>query len=140
LKQRTLLLVEDNKGCRKAFSRALKHQGWYVLEASTVSGAIGHLDGLSVDVVLTDYCLSSEKTGIDVVLHAQRKGIPCVLWSGDPHSVPSTPGRMDAVTTVYDKVLGLTPSSPVTRLLAELVENQTIQYGDGVKTVRAGGG
>jgi CheY-like chemotaxis protein len=53
-----ILLVEDDATSRYAFARLLRGQGYEVIEAGDGNDAVTLLDGLPVDLVITDMALS----------------------------------------------------------------------------------
>jgi DNA-binding NtrC family response regulator len=78
-----ILLVEDDAASRYAFARLLRGEGYEVIEAGDGNEAVALLDGLPVDLVITDMVLP-KINGLHLVslIHARRPGIPIVLMSG----------------------------------------------------------
>jgi DNA-binding NtrC family response regulator len=78
-----ILLVEDDVPSRYAFARLLRGQGYEVIEAGDGNQAVALLDGLHVELVITDMVLP-KLNGLHLVslIHARRPGIPIVLMSG----------------------------------------------------------
>jgi CheY-like chemotaxis protein len=78
-----ILLVEDDAASRYAFARLLRGQGYEVIEAGDGNEAVALLDGLPVDLVITDMVLP-KINGLHLVslIQARRPGIPIVLMSG----------------------------------------------------------
>lgn len=82
-----LFLVEDNEGVRIATETFLRLEGHEVQSASSVAEAERVFSGLcSGDVVIADYHLDNNNTGLDMLLKLrQRLGreVPGVILSGD---------------------------------------------------------
>ena len=78
-----ILLVEDDAPSRYAFARLLRGEGYEVIEAGDGNEAVAFLDGLAIDLVITDMVLP-KINGLHLVslIHARRPGIPIVLMSG----------------------------------------------------------
>ena len=78
-----ILLVEDDAASRYAFARLLRGQGYEVIEAGDGNEAVAFLDGVAIDLVITDMVLP-KINGLHLVslIHARRPGIPIVLMSG----------------------------------------------------------
>ena len=77
-----ILLVEDDATSRYAFARLLRGQGYEVIEAGDGNEAVALLDGLPVDLVITDMVLP-KLNGLHLVnlIHARWSAIPIVLMS-----------------------------------------------------------
>ncbi|HEV8725255.1 MAG TPA: response regulator [Candidatus Binatia bacterium] len=77
-----ILLVEDDVPSRYAFARLLRKQGYEVIEAGDANEAVALLDGLPVELVITDMVLP-KLNGLHLVslIHARWPGIPIVLMS-----------------------------------------------------------
>jgi len=78
-----ILLVEDEAASRYGFARLLRGQGYEVIEAGDGNEAVALLDGLAIDLVITDMELP-KINGLHLVslIQARRPGIPIVLMSG----------------------------------------------------------
>jgi CheY-like chemotaxis protein len=82
-----VLLVEDDKGVRDALRFLLKAEGYEVLTASSCSEALeqGNKYG-APDMLLTDYHLDCDQTGVDVIAGLRKmfgEELKVVLLSGD---------------------------------------------------------
>ena len=86
-----VILVEDNDGVRRATELFLKFEGHETVSAATVSEAEGLFGSLRQgDVVITDYHLDSNVTGLDMLLKLRARvgrEIPGIVLSGDLPSV-----------------------------------------------------
>lgn len=79
-----VLLVEDDVLLRAGMTRALhKLAGVDVVEAGTADEAIKLIEGLPIDLLVSDFRLG-ERTALEVLPHARRDGhsIPTMLVSG----------------------------------------------------------
>ena len=52
-----ILLIEDDAASRYAFARLLRGQGYEVIEARDGTEAVAFLDGLPIELVITDMVL-----------------------------------------------------------------------------------
>ncbi len=82
-----LLVVDDDEMVLNSTARILAAWGCEVTLAASVAQVEGLLqDGLSWDLVISDYQLENHATGIDVIAKVkehQGVGLPCILISGD---------------------------------------------------------
>ncbi len=85
-----VLLVEDDPSVRSATRLLLRSEGYAVSAAASVSEALQQLAGMRrVDLLLTDYHLSPEETGMHLVARARELlgfQVPAVLITGDTSS------------------------------------------------------
>jgi CheY-like chemotaxis protein len=88
-----VLIVDDEPGIRRAFSRCLRALGWTVTEAEDPDAAASLYGG--VDVVLTDWDMPAG--GGERVL--REAGRPCVVQSGGEPPVPhlTKPAPVDSI-------------------------------------------
>lgn len=87
-----VLLVEDNSGRRKRFSRLLSQciskfiaANPVITECEAYNDAISKIDGLDFDLIVTDYNIDEDGTGIGIVRHIRkkRKPVDILLYSKD---------------------------------------------------------
>jgi len=84
-------VIDDDDLVRKALSNLMKHWGYEVMTASSGAEALSqlHTSGYVPDLIVSDYHLQTQQTGLDVI-HAVQvqldKVIPCVLITGDTTS------------------------------------------------------
>ncbi len=113
-----VLLVEDDVLLRAGMTRALhKLAGVDVVEAGTAEEAIQLIEGLPIDLLVSDFQLG-DRTALEVLPHARREGrtIPTLLVSGclgDVHAqLPSDlqlvekPVAMGALRDLVSNMLG----------------------------------
>jgi two-component system, sensor histidine kinase len=86
-----LVLLEDNDSVRKATELFLSLEGFAVASAASASQAEPLLIGMQHgDVLITDYHLEGEFTGLEVLLRLreqQQYDIPAIVMSGDLQSM-----------------------------------------------------
>lgn len=68
----SVLIVDDDLELRSALTRDLKAHGFEVLTAGSVAEALTALTRSSIDVLLTDLRINSERDGIDLLKQAQQ--------------------------------------------------------------------
>lgn len=88
---RRLILIEDNDSVRMATELFLSLEGFETLAAATVAeGEIFLGDLRPGDILITDYHLDGNLTGLDILTQLrlqQRRDVPAILLSGDLQSV-----------------------------------------------------
>ena len=85
-----LLLVEDNDGVRLATETFLRFEGYEVRSAATAAEAQSLLSRCPADIVITDYHLDSDNTGLDLLIRIRQhlgRAIPGIILSGDVQRV-----------------------------------------------------
>lgn len=87
----TVLIVEDDERVRNATRLFLEMEKYSVIAAGSRDEALQHVyDGDSFDIVVTDYHLEKNETGLDVVASLRAAlgcDLPAVLVTGDTSSV-----------------------------------------------------
>jgi PAS domain S-box-containing protein len=81
-----IVVVDDEPALLDATAMFLKLEGFEVLTASSEIEAIAGLSGRTPDLLITDYHLRDEKTGIEVIRSVRDQAtidIPVILVSGD---------------------------------------------------------
>jgi two-component system, sensor histidine kinase len=79
-------LVEDNAMVRQAFALALEAAGHQVIAAASGAALLARLDGVPMDIVVSDYRLALGETGFDVIAAtraATKTDLPALLITGD---------------------------------------------------------
>jgi signal transduction histidine kinase len=79
-------LVEDNAQLMEAMVIALTSEGHAVVEAVTGHELLTRLNGVAPDIVISDYRLTAEETGFDVVAMARTvfgNSLPAIITTGD---------------------------------------------------------
>ena len=86
-KKPRLILIEDNDGVRLATALFLKLEGYETLSAGSIAEAQTLFAGLRAgDIVIADYHLDAQSTGLDLLLKLrERVGylVPAIILSGD---------------------------------------------------------
>jgi DNA-binding NtrC family response regulator len=78
-----ILIVDDDEGCRECLEAALEYRGHQVTAASTYEGAVLVLsERVGPDAVVTDGDLNGKASGLDLLTHCRKIGLPVVLLSG----------------------------------------------------------
>ena len=81
----TILVIDDDAEIVKLITRQLTNEGYAVIGVTTLSNAINLVDGEDpFDLLLTDYQLRADWTGVDLIKHAKqrRPNLPAILISG----------------------------------------------------------
>ena len=110
-----VLLVEDDPGVRDATEMLLKVEGYRVTAVESLEQALRAGATMALDLVLTDYHLGNEATGIQVISalrEAHRAPIKAVLITGDTsaaiHEQPADPNlRVTSKPIDAERLLGL---------------------------------
>jgi EAL domain-containing protein (putative c-di-GMP-specific phosphodiesterase class I) len=92
--QMLVLVVDDDASVLRALGRTLRRRGYDVATASSVAAAREQLDGLDVDIVLSDIGLG-DGSGHDVASAARLRhpDLPVLFFSGTPALVSGELGR-----------------------------------------------
>ena len=91
---RCILIVEDEEFVRRSMAEVLGESGFRVLESASVEEAEGHMDGGSIDVVLTDLRLGG-RDGMELVRRMEKTAVPVVMITGHG-TVPDAVAAMKA--------------------------------------------
>ena len=81
-----IALVDDNPMVLEATAFALKAIGHQVIAAESELDLFKNLDYEEPDILISDYRLADNKTGLDLILKARTvfgKGLPAILITGD---------------------------------------------------------
>src|SRR5688572_26113129 len=82
---RRILIVEDEPDALELLVSWIRHQrGWEIRSAQSGKGAIELTKTFKPDVVISDYLLEDDVTGVDVIaeVQSQHAGARCVLVTG----------------------------------------------------------
>jgi signal transduction histidine kinase/CheY-like chemotaxis protein len=101
----TILVVEDEAGVRNACRRILERAGFGVIEASEGAQALAKLDGLRVDLLLTDVVMPGGMSGRDLAIQLEqlRPGVPVLFMSGYNADAIATRGVLEPGISVVEK-------------------------------------
>jgi signal transduction histidine kinase/CheY-like chemotaxis protein len=101
----TILVVEDEDAVRNACTRILGRAGFGVVEASDGAQALSKLDGLRIDMLLTDVVMPGGMSGRDLArqLEEVRPGVPVLFMSGYNADAIATRGVLEAGISVVEK-------------------------------------
>jgi len=101
----TVLVVEDEAGVRNACRRILERAGFGVIEASDGAQALAQLDGLRIDLLLTDVVMPGGMSGRDLArqLEELRPGVPVLFMSGYNADAIATRGVLEPGISVVEK-------------------------------------
>jgi len=82
---RRILIVEDEPDALEMLVSWMQHQrGWEVRSAQSGRSAVELSKTFKPDVVIADYLLQDDVTGVDVIaqVQAQREPVRCILVTG----------------------------------------------------------
>jgi len=80
-----MLIVEDEPDALELLVSWMQHQrGWEVRSAQSGRGAVELSKTFKPDVVIADYLLQDDVTGVDVIaeVQAQKQAVRCILITG----------------------------------------------------------
>lgn len=106
---RHLLIVEDDQPLASTLAYAMKAQGWKVT-ATADSGAVTEMvQNLPIAVVLMDYQLGEQETGLDVAqkLRALQLDLPIVLMSGKAYAIDRNRAGLLGIQQILSKPFGM---------------------------------
>lgn len=80
----TILVVEDDEGVAVLERRALERRGFNVRSVTTVKDAMAIISEHKVDLIIADFCLPDDATGLDLCSEIRTAGleIPVILVTG----------------------------------------------------------
>jgi two-component system, cell cycle sensor histidine kinase and response regulator CckA len=101
----TILVVEDEAGVRNACRRILERAGFGVIEASDGAQALAKVDGLRIDLLLTDVVMPGGMSGRDLAgqIDRLRPGVPVLFMSGYNADAIATRGVLEPGISVVEK-------------------------------------
>jgi signal transduction histidine kinase len=82
---RTILIVDDEAPVRRSLARALRPEGWTLVEAGSAAEALSRLaQGLEADLVLSDVVMPGSLNGVQLMarIHRDHPRLPVLLMSG----------------------------------------------------------
>jgi signal transduction histidine kinase len=105
LNGRCVLLVEDNDDVRLALEKQLELWGVRVLSTNSLEGALSCLqDHVKPELILSDYRLADNQTGVEVIESVKKclssPMLPSILLSGD-----TSPERLDEMQAMGHTLL-----------------------------------
>lgn len=117
----TLLLLEDDQGILRLEKKRLERAGFQVITASSIQEALEHIEEGGVDLLLLDYDLQEQKTGVDFYRQLQEAGhqIPSILVTGLGNEdrlvealrvgvrdfIPKSPDYLDYLAPTVERVM-----------------------------------
>jgi len=118
-----VIIIDDEVLIRKGMTTVLKEWGCSVMQAESIEDALGQMgNDCAVDIILSDYRLRENTTGIDAILalHNQcKRNIPAIILTGD-----TDPERLKEAKASGFKLLHKPVSSAKLRsLMGYLLEN-----------------
>ena len=95
-----ILLIDDDQGILNALSMLLENWGYTVECADTAEIGLEKFHSSHYDLVISDYRLPNQKTGLDVIKKIKEQGdIPAVLLTGE-----ADPGKLQEVQTIGKEI------------------------------------
>ncbi len=101
----TILVVEDEAPVRNACKRILERAGFRVIEATDGVQALAKIDGLRIDLLLTDVVMPGGMSGRDLAQHIEQlqPSVPVLFMSGYTADVIATRGVLEPGVNVIEK-------------------------------------
>jgi PAS domain S-box-containing protein len=123
-KQPTILILEDDVGVARLQQRHLERAGYSVNVTGTSAEALTHIERSSVDLLLLDYRLPGQGTGLDFYAHLKTSGrdLPVILVTGfsdDATVVKALRAGVRDFVTKSSEYLGYLPEA-VRRVLEQV--------------------
>lgn len=88
-----ILLIDDDQGILSALTMLLENWGYVVDCANTAEAGLQKYHSTNYDLVISDYRLPNQKTGLDVIKAIRKQdNIPAVLLTGE-----ADPGKLKEV-------------------------------------------
>jgi two-component system, OmpR family, response regulator len=113
---RRILIVEDEPDALELLVSWIRHQrGWEVRSAQSGQGAIELTKTFKPDVVISDYMLQDDVTGVDVIAEVQSREGPvrCVLVTGVLRKAILDAQRISGVTAHHFRAALVTAGARV---------------------------
>jgi two-component system cell cycle sensor histidine kinase/response regulator CckA len=118
----SILVVEDDEGVALLERRALERRGYQVTSVATGTAALAAIQGRPVDLVVMDFRLADETTGLDLFAQLKTLGynVPVIMVTGFSNEstviealrqgvrdfVPKTTEYLDYLPDAVERVLG----------------------------------
>lgn len=120
--QQRILIIDDDAGLRELVQRSLKKRRYQVSAAGTLAEARGMLSKAGFDLLVIDYQLAENMTGLDFhdELRAQGSTVPILMCSGFSdddhvaeakrhgvaHILPKSPAYLEELPDAILRALG----------------------------------
>ena len=99
-----ILIVEDEPLMAFDNENMLGDLGYEVVATlDSFEDAIGLLEGEKVDLILSDFHLSGERTGLDLARAAKKRGIPIIFSTGHELPAESVQLALGCITKPYNE-------------------------------------
>jgi CheY-like chemotaxis protein len=117
-----VVVVDNDPLVLDGMGSLLRSWGCSVVTADTDSGAVRGLadSGHVPDLIISDYCLSNGKTGIDVIARLRdgfNRPIPAFLVSGDTNPEPQQEARANGFHLLHKPVEPMMLRAMMNRML-----------------------
>ncbi|MGE5102800.1 MAG: ATP-binding protein, partial [Deltaproteobacteria bacterium] len=104
-----VIVIDDDRASRAATEALLRHWGCHVVVAGSPDEAVRALDAhLRVpDLIITDYRMQYQRTGIDAVVRIRRqaeRAVPAIVVTGDVSTPVLETLRLEAVAVLHKPV------------------------------------
>jgi len=106
-KDKRVLVIDDNARALEAISALLQSWGLNVVNAQSLPAALAQTGAHPPDLIISDYHLQNEITGIDIIEHLRSKfdaKIPAFLISGDTALVSGHRASMAGYVVLHKPV------------------------------------
>lgn len=102
----TILVVDDSKSIREVVSFVLQKEGYTVLVGENGKDALKHLNGESIDLIITDLHMP-EMDGIDFIKEVRQtsdyKHIPILFLTTETSNEKKTEAKQEGATGWLEK-------------------------------------
>jgi|GEM_PF-3541955 len=118
-----ILLIDDDQGILSALTMLLENWGYVVDCANTAEAGLQKYHSTSYDLVISDYRLPNQKTGLDIIKEIRKQGnIPALLLTGE-----ADPGKLKEVQETNKDINYKILNKPVKPASLRLLLKQLLQ-------------
>tara|TARA_R110001583_G_scaffold35690_4_gene118452 strand:- start:3496 stop:5163 length:1668 start_codon:yes stop_codon:yes gene_type:complete len=118
-----ILLIDDDQGILSALTMLLENWGYVVDCANTAEAGLQKYHSTNYDLVISDYRLPNQKTGLDIIKEIRKQGnIPAVLLTGE-----ADPGKLKEVQETNKDINYKILNKPVKPASLRLLLKQLLQ-------------
>lgn len=130
----TVLVIEDDPGAAALQRKCLERRGYQVVTAASRQEALAALDAQPIELILLDYKLQDQETGLDLLgdLQATGRDIPCIIVTGYANEQLAIDAFRAGVRDFVPKSVTYLDSLPqaVDRVFREIHHERELRRGD----------